>query len=884
MKRSKKMLSRFTSMLSNAVEAFAPEMTLLEQFRYHWKCVTQFFLDTEDERIAVENTTIPNHLEQMIEVLKIEEHENGISSAGPAMEFMLQHKILETMQTLGKADCPPGMKRYVLIFFTKLLGKLKQKLLPHVNVHKPINKLIRCCGNVKAGPTETEEVQFLLQVSSKLKQDSYLVSFFLEKPTSTEQGASPPLSPGGSMGSDREKPEYSLVDSLLVLTKSEDSRVAIKACEGLLLVTSILEDTAASVIVLYTAFCERMADQLSKLFRCLPQVLDPADINQSNATWGFDHDDQYGTDFLGKRQLTAFLSWLDYVNQLSIEAHPMVSKSLAQAIRERFILTAIDSGLSQASEPCAITVTAILTRCLKLVSSPTLAQEFAIILLGNEMSPEIPDHQSPHKLRRLLIQRINHLSDQLAVETLRLFQGLLKLAYQPIIDTLVVRNFQTRNYLDFRRIKSKSTTRTSSISSTTSSKKIDTGAKSETAPIIGIIGDTITEVSPKNDEKIPDTEFSSDTYDNESTDSKVVDTGEGELNATIASIENISEEKSNEHIEAIVNETSSSNIINTSSEQTAENTSDEASPLKVDNSNNNTRSVETMETGEENNSQDTAQITEQNENTELKSTSETEQSLDESAASLLDQSNDLEVEEGIDELHGASINNIEEETLDYLNSPKGFNKRKVEKAVNGFLLLLPETLRTSGGSTTETGYDSYLREAHRQCDQRSKQTRLYDWPTALKEAITDDEKEEEAFYEGAFLNTIFRRLERMLDQPYEINLEVTGILSLLCQFRHPFLHEFLVDTSGVVKDSVFTLHRILLKVCQDVKTRGVRNLQNLSLARKNLMAEKVQDTTDIPDQMFLDGIIVYEEFCKELAAIAFVSSTMEFNQNEDNFF
>jgi len=33
---------------------------------------------------------------------------------------------------------------------------------------------------VKSGPTETEEVHFLLQVSSKLKQESYLVNFFLE--------------------------------------------------------------------------------------------------------------------------------------------------------------------------------------------------------------------------------------------------------------------------------------------------------------------------------------------------------------------------------------------------------------------------------------------------------------------------------------------------------------------------------------------------------------------------------------------------------------------------------------------------------------------------------------------------------------------------------
>ena len=34
--------------------------------------------------------------------------------------------------------------------------------------------------------------------------------------------------------------------------------MAIKACEGLLLCSSIKEDNAATVIVLYTALCERM--------------------------------------------------------------------------------------------------------------------------------------------------------------------------------------------------------------------------------------------------------------------------------------------------------------------------------------------------------------------------------------------------------------------------------------------------------------------------------------------------------------------------------------------------------------------------------------------------------------------------------------------------
>ena len=48
---------------------------------------------------------------------------------------------------------------------------------------------------------------------------------------------------------------------------SQDSRVAIKACEGLLLCSSIKEDQAASVMVLYTTFCEKMVRPIFNL-RC----------------------------------------------------------------------------------------------------------------------------------------------------------------------------------------------------------------------------------------------------------------------------------------------------------------------------------------------------------------------------------------------------------------------------------------------------------------------------------------------------------------------------------------------------------------------------------------------------------------------------------------
>lgn len=108
------------------------------------------------------------------------------------------------------------MKQQVLTFYTKLLAHIRQPLLPHINVHRPVQvsshsirvrsllnqsiaignffffyrclplslfssqKLIRLCGEVLAAPTENEEIQFLCIVCAKLKQDPYLVNFFLE--------------------------------------------------------------------------------------------------------------------------------------------------------------------------------------------------------------------------------------------------------------------------------------------------------------------------------------------------------------------------------------------------------------------------------------------------------------------------------------------------------------------------------------------------------------------------------------------------------------------------------------------------------------------------------------------------------------------------------
>ncbi|TMS04338.1 Protein FAM160B1 [Larimichthys crocea] len=275
------MFSKFTSILQHAVEALAPSLPLQEDFVYHWKAITHYYIETSDDKAPVTDTNIPSHLEQMLDILTQEEGERESGETGPCMEYLLHHKILETLYTLGKADCPPGMKQQVLTFYTKLLAHIRQPLLPHINVHRPVQKLIRLCGEVLAAPTENEEIQFLCIVCAKLKQDPYLVNFFLENKSKrpetkssggtevvkenalapdtgqsqTEEQAAASEEPQAAAAASTSSPttnnnnsnNYNLVTSLLNLTKSPDGRIVVKACEGLMLLVSLPEACSCQV-------------------------------------------------------------------------------------------------------------------------------------------------------------------------------------------------------------------------------------------------------------------------------------------------------------------------------------------------------------------------------------------------------------------------------------------------------------------------------------------------------------------------------------------------------------------------------------------------------------------------------------------------------------
>lgn len=195
-------------------------------------------------------------------------------------------------------------------------------------------------------------------------------------------------------------------------------------------------------------------------------------------------------------------------------------------------------------------------------------------------------------------------------------------------------------------------------------------------------------------------------------------------------------------------------------------------------------------------------------------------------------------------------------------------KTAVTEIVNSFLCLVPEEAKTSA-FLEETGYDTYVHDAYGLFQECSSRVAPWGWP--LGPTPLDPHEPERPFFEGHFLRMLFDRMSRILEQPYSLNLQVTSVLSRLALFPHPLIHEYLLDPYINLAPGCRSLFSVLVRVIGDLMQRIQRVPQfpgKLLLVRKQLMGQVPGEQLD--HQTLLQGVVVLEEFCKELAAIAFV--------------
>ncbi|KAI6053863.1 FHF complex subunit HOOK-interacting protein 2B isoform X1 [Marmota monax] len=726
------MLSRLGALLQEAVGAREPSIDLLQAFVEHWKGVTHYYIESTDENTPVKKTDIPWRLRQMLDILVYEERQQvAAGEAGPCLEYLLQHRILETLCTLGKAEYPPGMRQQVFQFFSKVLAQVQHPLLHYLSVHRPVQKLLRLGGSVPGSLTEKEEVQFTSVLCSKIQQDPELLTYILEGKKIISRKKAPREStalskdsachtdkdhfhssapdkgsqldgehcgaqalnshlPAETEGPDSGTGESTLITSLLGLCKSKKSRVALKAQENLLLLVSVASPAAATYLVQSSPCCTAIAEHLCQLYRSLPAFLDPADIAAlEGISWRLPSAPSDEASFPGKEALAAFLGWFDYCDHLITEAHAVVADTLAKTVAEKLFVETLQPQLLHVSEQSILTSTALLTAMLRQLRSPVLLQEAVAFLLGPDQQPAALE-DNPRTLCSHLIRHCDHLSDEISIATLRLFEELLQKPHEQVIRDLVLCNLDGRLY--------------------------------------------VARGSPEPESYEDTLDLEEDPY---FTDDGFLDCG----------------------------------------------FSPSAKPR----------------------------------------------------------------------------------TAPPTSAP---GKTAVTEIVNSFLCLVPEEAKTSA-FLEETGYDTYVHDAYGLFQECSSRVTPWGWP--LGPAPLDLHEPERPFFEGPFLQVLFDRMARILDQPYSLNLQVTSVLSRLALFPHPHIHEYLLDPYINLAPGCRSLFSVLVRVIGDLMQRIQRVPQfpgKLLLVHKQLMGQVPGEQLD--HQILLQGVVVLEEFCKELAAIAFV--------------
>ncbi|XP_055023246.2 FHF complex subunit HOOK-interacting protein 2B [Misgurnus anguillicaudatus] len=725
------MFNKVTAFLQQALETREPSIDLLDSFVDHWKAITNYYIETTDESRPVKHTDIPWRLKQMLDILVYEEKQEG-EETGPCMEYLLQHKILETLCTLGKAQYPPGMSQQVMLFFSKVLGQIQKPMLHLINVYRPVQKLIQLCG-LPESQTEKEESQFLFVVCTRVKKDPYVLHYILEdskeiqkqRSSSTseealEEGCSGPSCPeraSSSSGAARTEAHHSsspqtvkgIIPVLIHLGKCQKSRIALRALESLLLLVSLPQEDTAQLLAERTPLCHLLAQRLTELYCLIPTTLDPADINSfPNIQWRtqFTEDSAEESQSLrGCEHIYRFFSFLDYCNQLINDAPKVLAVKMAKAIHDQWLMGIIEPHLLQMSEVGVLVHTALLSCSLRHTHSPVLLEEFVQFLLGSDTQCEQRDDTHSHILRYRLIEHCNHISDEISITTLRVFEELLQKPNKHILTNLVLRNLEKRSY-------------------------------------------------------------------------RLPGSGGG----------------------------------------------DERQGSEPD---------------------------------------------------LLEESDDLEEDPFFTDMYEDSGFGGQETLLSLPSVRQRRNPNtdiQVADFVNSFLCLVPQEAKTSH-LVQEAGYETYVHDAHRMLKECTALSMEWNWPESVK---TLESPSATDFYEGHFLKMLFDRIARILEQPYELNLQVTSVLSKLAVFPHPHLHEYLLDPyislSPGARSLFSTLVRVIGELMQQIQ--HIPNVtERLMIIRRQLMGE--EEETMVDHATLLKGVIVLEEFCKELAAIAFVKLPVE---------
>ena len=256
----------------------------------------------------------------------------------------------------------------------------------------------------------------------------------------------------------------------------------------------------------------------------------------------------------------------------------------------------------------------------------------------------------------------------------------------------------------------------------------------------------------------------------------------------------------------------------------------------------------------------------------------------------------------------------------------------INKIIKAWLQLVPEELKANQEGSpgivlvhaVSSGYEPYVANAETQITNAFETCQGFEWPleatwlnqdreTASSDSKPEVDLDQKKFYEGDFMSTILDSVESMIERHYDVNLQLTSIIAKLAVLPHPHVHEYLLNptiplagghgtpislSSSTLSPSHSIIPRTLYYSIKKVLNKGrlmaekVKNLkEKMLICKESLMGSSSNTNSgglsskgetesiskalnalavDDEEARLLDALIILEEFCKELAAIAFV--------------
>ena len=250
-----------------------------------------------DEAGILETSQIPKNLREILKILLEEQNmdvvsSSGVVSTGPCMEYVLNHRVVETICMYGLADRPQGIMALVLQTVYAIMKHLDRTILPHMSVHMPVSQLVYVCNEIvtdfasekRAQTMNEKKIQLALvalvhTIWQRIDKDVGLLDFFyndeemikLRSPQKQKRDSipTPPSSP-----SDRNRnqvpPRLTIVSALIPYIHVR-ARIGQYAREAMLIIMGLDVPILHDFVVRNTKFRERLIQGLSRSFLALPR-------------------------------------------------------------------------------------------------------------------------------------------------------------------------------------------------------------------------------------------------------------------------------------------------------------------------------------------------------------------------------------------------------------------------------------------------------------------------------------------------------------------------------------------------------------------------------------------------------------------------------------